>query len=469
MAGALPLASAIVLLPFYGEFLSADLFGALSIYFGFSLLVQIIVTYSFDASLYLNFHELKGDPDKLAKFVSSAFVFVLILSTVAGVSLAFLGDWIFTRVFPADKILFFPFGVLSVATGIFQALFKINNSLLQTQSKPTAFLWSNLLSFSLIAGSTVIGLIVFPESLWGPIGGRLLAVLISAAWVLGSIFRQFGIHFNWQLLKTTFSFNNSSVIYQVQQWFISYYDRILLLTFLPLATVGYYDLALKCLMAIEFVLTGLNSSFYPKILGAIALQKNKMSTIEINRYYHGLTGVAIILVGGSIFVFPWLIQTFFTKPGYAQAIPLIPFVAVIYLFRPLRLFMAMPYAAVKYSKPLPVFYLIILVVKIAFMYLLIKQWGVYGVVVSGWISYTTEILILYFGIKDKFAFKLNAFKLILPPMSMALLIGVLEPLFGASHPYIVHGFYILFGGVLLLWAYWKEITVIDFFNKRLIK
>ena len=90
-------------------------------------------------------------------------------------------------------------------------------------------------------------------------------------------------------------------------------------------------------------------------------------------------------------------------------------------------------------------------------------------VVSGWISYTTEILILYFGIKDKFAFKLNAFKLILPPMSMALLIGVLEPLFGASHPYIVHGFYILFGGVLLLWAYWKEITVIDFFNKRLIK
>lgn len=462
LAGTLPMASGIILAFFYGNLLSADLFGALSIYFGFSLLVQIIVTYSFDSSLYINFHELKSDPRKLAEFISSAFIFILTLSLVTGILLALLGNWIFSHVFPVDKILFFPFGVVSVATGIFQALFKVNNSLLQTQSKASIFFWSNLLSFSLIVGFTIIGLYVFPGDLLGPIGGRMLGVLLSATWVLSSIFRQFGFHFNWQLLKTTMNFNSTSLIYQVQQWFIGYYDRILLLAFVPLATLGYYDLALKCLMAIEFVITGLNSSFYPKVLGKVALQEKKMSTIEINRYYHGLTGVAIILVGGSIFCFPWLIQTL--MPGYIKAIPLLPFVAIIYLLRPLRLFMAMPYAGVKYSKPLPIFYFIILVIKISLMYLLIKQMGVYGVLISTVVSYVIEIFILYFGIRNKFTFKLNAFKLILAPVLMALMIGLLEPLWGASHSYLLHGFYVLVGGAILLWVYWNEIKSIDIFK-----
>ena len=147
------MASAIILLPFYSK-LPVSIFGALAIYFSFSLLVQIIVTYSFDSSLYINFHEFKNDPKKLSSFISSAFLFILLISTVTGLILAFIGDWVFAHVFSKEEILFFPFGTLSVATGIFQALLKVNNSLLQTQEKPILFLWANLLSFSLIASLT---------------------------------------------------------------------------------------------------------------------------------------------------------------------------------------------------------------------------------------------------------------------------------------------------------------------------
>ncbi len=306
------MASAIILLPFYSK-LPVEIFGALSIYFSVSLLVQIFVTYSFDSSLYINFHDYKQDPKKLKAFISSAFIFILLLSLISGLTLAFLGNWIFTSLFKEEEILFYPFGLLSVATGIFQALLKVNNSLLQTQEKPTVFLLSNVLSFSLIAGLTIAGLYLFPESLWGPIGGKLIASLLSGAWVLSYIFRQFGFHFIWQLLKTTFSFNNTSVIYQLQQWFINYYDRFFLLLFISIGSLGVYDLALKCMLAIEFVLTGLNSSFYPKVLGIVAMQKEKHNTIETNRYYHGLTAMAMLLVSASIFVFPIIIEFVFTK------------------------------------------------------------------------------------------------------------------------------------------------------------
>jgi O-antigen/teichoic acid export membrane protein len=461
LAGALPMASAIILLPFYSK-LPVEIFGALSIYFSVSLLVQIFVTYSFDSSLYINYHDYKQDPQKLSAFISSAFIFILLLSFVSGLSLAFLGNWIFSSLFKEEEIVFYPFGLLSVATGIFQALLKVNNSLLQTQQKPVLFLWSNVLSFSLIAGLTIAGLFLFPESLWGPIGGKLIATLISAAWVLSFIFSQFGFHFNWRLLKTTFSFNNTSVVYQLQQWFINYYDRFFLLLFISIGSLGVYDLALKCMLAIEFVLTGLNSSFYPKVLGVVALQKEKHNTIETNRYYHGLTAVAMLLVSASIFVFPMVIEFVFTKPGYQQAIPILPFAAVIYLFRSMRLFVAFPYAALKYSRPLPIYYLVILLIKVGAMFILIKRFGIYGAIASTWISYLAEIVILYWGVKDKFVFKINTPKMIIAPLILAMLIMVMEPLLGVDYPYGVHGFYVLVALAMLGWVYRLEIKKLFF-------
>jgi O-antigen/teichoic acid export membrane protein len=459
------MASAIILLPFYGEYLSPEAMGALSIYFGFSLLVQILVTYSFDASLYINYHEFKNEPAKLSSFISSAFILILLISLITGLLLAFIGDWFFSKMFTKDDILFYPFGLLSVATGIFQALQKVNNTLLQTQQKPTLFFWFNLLSFSLIAGFTVVGLYLFPESLWGPVAGRLVATLISAAWVLGFIFRQFGFYFNWQLLKTTFAFNNSTLIYQVQQWVINFFDRPFILLFLPLATLGVYDLALKCLMAVEFVLVGLNSTFTPKVLGMAVAQKEKGSTIEINRYYHGLTAMAMLLVSASIFVFPWVIEIFFKKRGYQQAVPLLPYVAIIYLFRCMRLYVAIPYPAIKYTKPLPFFYLVVMLVKIALMYLLIGQYGIYGVIISTWLSYILEIVILYFGIRKKFTFKINFAKMIIAPLSLAVLILVLEPWLGKLYTHWVHGLYVLVAGGMLGWAYRNEIKALGLVSK----
>ncbi len=456
LAGALPMASAIILLPFYSK-LPVEVFGALSIYFSVSLLVQIFVTYSFDSSLYINYHDYKQDPKKLSVFISSAFIFILLLSLISGLTLAFLGNLVFTSLFKEEEILFYPFGLLSVATGIFQALLKVNNSLLQTQEKPTVFLLSNVLSFSLIAGLTIAGLYIFPESLWGPIGGKLIATLLSGAWVLSFIFRQFGFHFNWQMLKTTFSFNNTSVIYQLQQWFINYYDRFFLLFFVSIGSLGVYDLALKCMLAIEFVLTGLNSSFYPKVLGVVAIQKEKHNTIETNRYYHGLTAMAMLLVSASIFVFPVIIEFVFTKPGYQQAIAILPFAAVIYLFRSMRLFVAFPYAALKYSRPLPIYYLVILLIKVGAMFILIKRFGIYGAIASTWISYVAEIVILYWGVRDKFVFKINIAKMIVAPLLLALLILVVEPWLGVAYPYWVHGFYVLVASAMLGWVYRLEI------------
>lgn len=463
LAGTLAPASGLILLPYYLGYLSPSQYGAFALYTGFSLLVQVIVTYSFDASVYNYYHEYKHDKERLGVFVSSAFNFILVVSVVLASLLLLCGDWLFQLVYSESKIEFFPYGVISVFTGVMQALFKVNNSLLQTQEKAPTFFGANLLSFSLIAGLTIAGLVLFPNDLIGPIGGRFLAVALSGLWVLGTVYRQFGFHFNFTLIKSTFGFNHPSLIYQIMQWFNNSFDRVILSGFMPLAQVGIYDLAAKCLMAIEFVLSGFYNSFFPKILGIISLQREKKTTQEINRYFNGLTAVTILLVCLAILFFP-IIRWFNFKQGFLSAIEWVPYIAVTYLLRSLRFYMAMPYASIKYSKPLPFIYAIIVTIKIASMALLIPRFGIMGLIISTWIGYLVELTTLFLGVRKKFEIKFNGIKLIVVPLVLGLTIIIFEPLFGKEFELPTHLFYVLLAGALLVFAYRNELKTLQVKN-----
>jgi O-antigen/teichoic acid export membrane protein len=454
------MASQIILLPFYLNYLSPAMLGVFSIYTGFSLLVQIFATYSFDSSIYTFFHDYKNDPRKLNIFLSSSFNFILIVGLVISLILSFVGPWIFDQLFSNGRISFYPYGFVSVFSGIFQAPFKVNSSLLQTQEKSTEFLKSNVILFFLIALFTIVGLILFPNTMIGPVVGRLIAVAMSGFWVLRRIYNQFGFHFDFVLIRKTFGFNHPSLLYQIPQWFNNYYDRILMTRYLPMSQIGVYDLAVKCLNGLELILIGFNGSFYPKVLGIVVLQKEKQSTQEINRYYNGLSAVAIILVMFGILVLPWVIELlvfFMGKTDYLLVLPIIPLIAVTYLVRSFRLYSAMPYAALKHMKPLPVYYTIVIIVKLGLMALLLQRFGIIGAIYSTWIGYLFEILILYFGIQKKFVFNFNKVKLIIAPSIVGLVIIISELNIRNVNSNLLHAGYSVLAGLVLWWSYRNEL------------
>lgn len=454
------MASAIILLPIYIAYLSTDVYGVLSMYLAFSLIVQIIVTYSFDSSLFIHYHEFKHDPKKLSQFVSSAFIFMLLISLGVGLFLVVAGDFIFKLVFDNDKISFYPYGLFAIATGIFQGLFKIYSNLMQSRQRADLYLWANLILFSGIAGFTIIGLHYFPNTLFGPLGGRALAGSLAAGWVLFQIFREYGVTFSFSLLKDTFGFNHYTFIYQIQQWAITYLDRFLMFFFLPLSSVGIYDFSIKCLALIEFIMIGLNSTFYPKVVSIIMAQKTKESTPELNRYYHGIIAVIMIMVAVSIFFLPIIINLLETDKGYAAAVIYFPYIAVSYLIRVVRLYFASPYAVLKYTKPLPVVYTVITIVRIGGILLFVEKLGITGIILSMLISLVLEVILLEYVIRKKFTFRYNVFKIIVAPLLLFLAIIILEPLFGTRFPVITHLSYIGIVAGFLLWVYRNELKLI---------
>lgn len=463
------MASALILLPFYVGSLSTSDYGALSIYFAFAYFVQLLTTYSFDTSLYIHFHEYKHDRAKLSAFASSAFILMLAVGLCMALLFSFCGEWIFRIVFSGKSISFHPYGVLALFTGIFQALFKVHGNLLQSREKPELYLWSNVLCFAAIAGITIWGLKAFPGTLAGPVGGRLVAAVLAGLWALRRIFREFGIRFDASLMRATFSFNFYTFLYQVLQWVINYFDRILMIFLgLTLANVGVYNFALQCLLIIEFILNGLHNSFYPKVVSTLMAQPVKQSVPEINRYYHGFISVIMLLICLCILFFPWAIEIFLkifsNKPGYAESIQYIPYIGLIYIFRAIRLFYAAPYGILKYTKPLSAIYLIVSVIKVGFMWIAIKQYGIYAVIAASIIAAIVEIILLRTAIQKRFRFQYNLFKVVVAPLILFALVVVLEPLFGGGARDLTHLFYLLTCLLLLAWIYRNEIKLIDPFN-----
>jgi O-antigen/teichoic acid export membrane protein len=458
LAGTLPTASALILLPFYIHHLSTEVYGALQIYLVFSLLVQIIVTFSFDTSVYIHFHEFKNDQKKLSVFISSAFIFMLILGIGTVAAFTAIGDTVLKIVLPGRTVSFFPYGLAAVGAGAFQAIFKVHSSLLQSREKPETFFWSNVLSFGLIASFTIIGLELYPNSLLGPLVGRLLAGAIAGAWALTRIFREFGLHFDFTWLRSSFSFNTYTFIYQFLQWVNNYFDRIVMLVVLSLADVGVYVFATQCLIALELLMNSLHSTFYPKVVSAVMEQEVKESSPNMNRYYHGLTGVIMLCV--------WAIETFVWKPAYHETIPYLAYLATIYFFRTMRLYFTAPYGILKYTKPLPLIYLVIATIKIVLMLWLMPVLHIYGVIVASLASAAIEIVLLQQNIKSMFRFNYNFFKIVGAPMILFLLIVTLEPMLGQRYPYTIHSVYLIACGLLLWWAYRKEIQVLNPFQQQ---
>ena len=466
LAGMLPMASAVILLPLYIHNLSTAAYGALAVYMVFTLLVQIVVTFSFDTSVYIHYHELKGDKNKLNVFISSAFVFMILLSLATALVLSVTGSFIFSVVFPEMNISFYPYGLASVGSGVFQALFRLHSTLLQSREKPETFFWSNVLSFSLVAICIIIGFEIYPNSLAGPIFGRLVGSIIPALWALSRIFREFGFHWDFSWLKSSLGFNTYNFIYQLQQWVINQFDRPLMIFFVTLSDVGVYDFALKCLIPVELLMNSLHSSFYPKVVSAVMAQTKKGSTPGINRYYHGLTAVVMLLICGSILALPWAIRIFVHRPEYHEAIRYIPYLGILYLFRCTRLFFTVPYGILKYTKPLPVIYMIVSLLKIILIFLLVGLMNIYGVILASVISAIVEVIMVRLNLRNVFDFQFNVVKVIIVPVILLILIVTLEPTLGLLYPDAVHFFYLISCIGMLLWAYKNEITLINPFNSQ---
>jgi len=285
-----------------------------------------------------------------------------------------------------------------------------------------------------------------------------------AAWALVRVFRQYGIHVQSPWRMTSPSFNAFTFVYQLMQWGINSLDRFLILFFMPLtalSSVGIYDIAIKCLVPVDLMLNGLNASVNPQVIKRLNRDGIKGTTQEINRYYYGVVSVILLAICATILVVPPGIDLFVHKTGYAEAVKYIPYVAVLYVFKAIRVYFVLPFSVLKKMRRITVLSFIINLVKIGFMALLIPGWQLYGVIAASLLAFMVEVALLWYYLREDYRIRFNSFKLMIGPCLVVLMILVAEPLIGMQMPLLTHIVYGLITVGLLWFAYRNELKTLD--------
>lgn len=438
--GALPLASSVLLLPFYGNssLLSTDDFGLLAIYIALSELVRILFSYSADNYLGINFIHNSETPSQRRKFIGTSALFLIIFGTGMALLFSLAGDFLFTFIFPGKDVNFYPYGLLSILTGLFTGIFKAYTALMIYRQRPNPYFWSNMLHFVLVISFSVTGLYLFPMSLDGPIWGRFLSSASTFIWAMIYFGRESRFEYSRSILKDLISYSTPLYIFYILTWVISNIDRYFILGILSEKDVAIFDFAVKITLIVELLQAGLSAAINPKVFQIWKKNDSRPEgSVEINKYFNGFTLINQIsmplLYVGVVFFIPFIVS----NSDLYDSFLLLPVLFAGMVSRVWLLYLLTPIYYFKKTKVLPVIYAIVAVFQVFVTYFLIRNVGIEGAVWANFMSKIAQVVLVFLFVRKFYTFSVNPRKFIWYPVIYIVMLVATDVFMSGYNQYVI--------------------------------
>lgn len=460
----MPLASGIILLPFYTNFLTTEQFGLLALYIAFTAIMQIIVNHGLDSYIGIHYIENKDNIKKIREIIGTSVVLLFFIAVVFLLIFFITGNTLFSYFSGLTKnktlLEFYPWGFMSLLTAIFNSLFKTYTTLLIYQQRPARFFLLNIFNFVLTIGISLPILLYEPYSLNGPMYGRLLSGLGIFLLALFFFIKEFRLSFHKKLLRGIIVFCYPLLIYFILVWIVGNVDRYIIAYFLNTSDIGIFDFAIKCTFLLEFFQSGLSSSVYPKIFTIWKDQDVRHSTMETNRYFNGFTAITMLIIPVLVIVLPLIIPLVVNNKDYFITFNFLAILFAGYTLSGLRAYFTAPLMYFKKTKALPRVYFFSAIFQVILTIYFIKHFGLMGAVWAFFAVRLLQVVFLYIESRKIFRFTFNTTKQIFLPAFYILLVILSEIFMIEKYRMLTQIIQMIIICTLVLWVYRREISMV---------
>ena len=456
MGNMLPLLTSVVLLFPYTENLSTSLYGALALYIAFTIFVQFTANYGLDNYVGIHHFEYKKDPEEMRAFVGSVVGAMLIIGLVLLVFFSLIGNLLFQLLFRGE-LSFFPYGFMCVLTGIFNAFFRTYINFLFYRDMPSRHLWFNAFNFIVTVALCTIGVYRFPESLDGPIWGRLLSGLLI--FLLAGVFfyREYGIRFRRSYLKNLHQFCFPVYLFMILGWVVFYINSFIINYFGTTADVGIFDFALKCVLLIDVAQTAIAQTINPRIYQIWTYNNLQRSTTGENRFHNVFSMFSILFIAGNVLVLPLIVKLFVQNESYYAVFQYLPVLCAAFAFRMIANIFYNPLMYFKKTGALPRAFAWSSLVQFVSCIVLLQFFGLWGAVWSFFISKIAVVFFTWLEGRKIFEFKINPYKMILLPVVYAILVTALNFTIGTDNYFLMASLQLAAAIILTLLVFRKDL------------
>lgn len=424
LTGALPLASGLVLLPFYTNWLTSDQFGLLALYIAITMFMQVIFNFGFDNFAGISYIDNKNNPDARREMMGTIVVTLLMTGAIVLFASLLLGYPVF-EVFNRSgsektRLLFFPYGLMAVVTAFFNSMFKTYTSLLIYRQMPGRYIFMNIFNFVLTLVISISWLSLDKYSLDGPMWGRLLSG--SGIFLLSLFFfrKEFGLHFSSRHIRTFARFCTFLVFYQLLSWTLSYIDRFVIGSYLSPTDVAVFDFAFKCLVVIEFLQNGLSSAIIPGVFSHWAGTGDRQGSTDVRRYFNGFSAVTVLAIPLYAITLPFLVPLIVKQPVYFDAFRFLPILGLGYMFLCLRQIYSFPLLAKKRSDLLTRAFAWSALVQLLVTVIAVKYFGLWGAVWATLVTKPFQVYFMYRQSRKIMSLHLSWYKQVLLPLLVTI-------------------------------------------------
>jgi O-antigen/teichoic acid export membrane protein len=361
----------------------------------------------------VKFTELHGQPTEQKKFVGTISNLLLLLGFILGLLSLLTGPALFPHIFkPSDEVVFWPFGFASIVTAFFNSYFKTSTNALIYFKKPNTFFIHNVINFVVTIGLSIWGLFQFPNTLWGPIIGRIGSGFIIFLLGVYTFSRHSVFILDKKFLSDLNKFCMPYIMYVLFSWMLTYIDRYFLKSSIGADKLASYDMLGKCYFGVEFVQNALSAILFPKIF-EIWSKNNKLETTpESNRYYNVFTVINIVILLLFCIVIPFIIRMFaYKKPEYYSIFPLIGLISAGYATRSVLNFYLTTILYSKKTLLLIKIFGLSSIVQLILTFFLVSRFGLIGAIYAGLLTKVTQVIFSALLTKGIFVYNYNAMKI----------------------------------------------------------
>jgi O-antigen/teichoic acid export membrane protein len=457
IGGAMPMASGLVLLPFYTDLLSIGTYGILMLYIVFGLIMQVLTTYALDAYIGVHYIDVKDKPEEARNMIGAVTGLLLVLGVVIIPLSGLIGRPVFDVTYnTAGNLDFYPWGFMSVAVGFFNGFFKAATNLMVFRQEPGRFLWFNVANFILTIGISLTGLYMYPGELNGPMYGRLLSgvgIFLMALWFLWS---NYGINFKFRYIKGLHKFCAPYLVYLILVWLVANVDRIIINDAMSEAKVGLYDFAVRCTLLIDLLQNGLIAAVNPVVFTIWKNNNDNSATTESNRYFNVFTAASIVFAAGFSFLIPLCIPLVVKNTAYYESFAFMGALASGFALRGLYHYFLSPILYLKKTRLLPIAFALSAALQIPLTMWLARHYQIDGVIWASIIVKAIQALFLFLVIRPYFKFRFNVFKLFILPVAFVVSTIAMWQWTG-SYNWMMYGLLLVVTGAGIAAIYHREV------------
>ncbi len=414
----LPLASGLILLPFYIATLDKQVFGVLTLYLAITLFFQAIILFATEQKSAVDYFKFQSTPEQQKQILSTNLLsgtgFALLVFILAMI-LGYFNDSFLSQ----NNLQWHPYLWMCIVTSFCNALFKQYTQFLIYSDKTGEYVIVNLINFIATIGISLWGLERYGNSVEGPMLGRLYSGFIIFLLGILYIYRHVGFKFNPQEARTLLTFVWPIILYFIFTWISSYADRFIINHYLSTEFSGIFDFVTKCTLGVEFILGGLINVVYPKVYHYFN-KKDNYTTAEISRiinhYFNATIGVVFLAIIFTIVVIPIIVPWIIHKENYIEALVFLPILCVSLLLRMVFYVYYAPAVYYKKTKLLPLNLAIATVVQLIFSVILISWLGLLGAVIAYALAKFFTSFTFYLSVRKISPFKYSFSQQLLFPL-----------------------------------------------------